>query len=135
MQITVVTSFVAACVTVFLLKGLHLFHLIKWQPVGFFKKWGIEGLHAFERWLILLLLLFVAALLLYMLFSLFPVRADVMSVLLGVLVAITIEWLIYRYPFEASSFKQLSVPFIVVVILIARFIIETAVFARNNLAR
>lgn len=131
----IITSLVAACALTLLLKGLHLFHFITWRPVGFVEKWGIEGAATLEKWFLLLVLCFFAALLLYGVFRFLPVRADIMSVLLGVVFAVTIEWLIFRYPFEASSWKQLSIPFIVIMILFMRFIIETAVFARNNLAR
>lgn len=135
MQIAVITSFVAACSMTLLLKGLHLFHFITWQPVGFLGKWGIEGLAPVEKWLVLVILCFFLALLLYSVFSFVPVRADIVSFFVGLLAALIIEWLIFHYPFEVSSFKKLSIPFIVVMIVITRFIIETAVFARNNLAR
>ncbi|MER1984886.1 MAG: hypothetical protein ABS949_06760 [Solibacillus sp.] len=135
MQIALITSIVAACSMTLALKGLHLFHFITWKPVGFFKKWGIEGIAPLEKWFILLIICFVVALIFYSIFILFPVRADIISFLLGVLIAVLIEWLIFRYPFEAHSFKELSIPFIVVMIIITRFIIETAVFARNNLVR
>lgn len=135
MQIAFITSAAAACAMTLLLKGLHLFHFISWKPVGFFKKWGIEGIAPLEKWLILFLVCFLFALLLYSIFSVFAVRASVVSFVVGLLLAVVIEWLIFRYPFEASSFKQLSIPFIVVMLIITRFIIETAVYARNNLAR
>lgn len=130
-----VTSIVAACSLALMLKGLHLFHLIDWSPVGFTKKWGIEGLATFEKWLILIVVLFLVAIVLYYIFSFLPLSASIMSILLGITIAILVEWTILRYPLEASSFKQLSIPFIVVVMMTLRFVIETATFARNNLVR
>ncbi|MEK4628187.1 MAG: DNA helicase [Solibacillus sp.] len=132
---SILTCIVAACVLALLLKFLHLFHFIKWSPVGFTKKLGIEDITAFEKWLIIILIFFVIALLLYYLFVYIPIRPDIASILLGLAVAILVEWIIYRYPLELSSFKKLSIPFIVVIMIMFRFIIESAAYLRNNLVR
>lgn len=135
MQIGLSTSIVAACSFAIVLKVLHLFDLIKWSPVGFVKKWKLENVATFEKWLLLLLFLFVAAILLYFICTLISIRPSVVSLILGCLIAVLAEWTIFRYPLEAASFKKLSIPFIVIVIITLRFIIETASFARNNLVR
>lgn len=112
------------------MKGLHYFHLIKWNPVGFYKKWDLfEGSSKLFQWSTLTLLLFVIALLLYVIMQFaHMIPAVLTSFLIGLFFAITIEWVARDLPLQLDSLKKISIPFLVVVICILRFLLETANF-------
>lgn len=130
MKVASITAIVSAISLAFFLKGLHYFHLIKWNPVGFYKKWDLfEGSSKLFQWSTLTLLLFVIALLLYVIMQFaHMIPAVLTSFLLGLLFTITIEWVALDLPLQLESFKKLSIPFIVVVICLLRFLLETANF-------
>lgn len=50
------------------------------------------------------------------------------SLIIGGVLALIVEWSIYDLPAELSSFKRLSIPFMVTVIMTSRFVFETATF-------
>jgi hypothetical protein len=132
-MILVVTSIVSAVLFTLALKLLHLFHLINWKPVGFVKQWGMEQLGTFEKWLLLIVILFIFAMLLFLIMQFVTrVPAVFTSFVIGLALAIVAEWIIFDYPLEAMSFKKLSIPFIVTVIITLRFIFETAAFSQRN---
>ncbi|KOS68091.1 hypothetical protein AEA09_05665 [Lysinibacillus contaminans] len=130
MKIASITAIVSAISLAICLKGLHYFHLIKWNPIGFYKKWELfEGSSKLFQWSTLTLLLFVVALLLYISLQFVHIIPAVLtSLLLGLLFTITIEWFALDLPLQLASFKKLSIPFIVVVICLLRFLLETANF-------
>lgn len=126
------TSIVVAVLFAGTLKLLKLFSFIKWNPVGFVEKWGIEQANGIEKWLVLACLLFLLALILYGIMQ-FVTRVPALftSILIGLAMAMTIEWIIFDLSAELDSFKRLSIPFIVMVIIACRFIFETAAFHRR----
>ncbi|MEO4052424.1 hypothetical protein [Solibacillus sp. CAU 1738] len=128
MLLAVITSIVSAIWLAGSLKILHYFSLIDWHPVGFTKKWDIAE-NAFSSWMILILLLFIGSLILYLLMQYsWKVPAFLTSLVIGVAIAIVAEWIIYDLPAENESFQELSIPFIIIVVITCRFIIETAKF-------
>lgn len=54
------------------------------------------------------------------------------SLLLGLLVTITLEWIALDLPLQLTSFKKLSIPFIVIVVCLLRFLLETANFHQKE---
>ena len=130
MKVASITAIVSAISLAICLKGLHYFNLIKWNPIGFYKKWELfEGSSKLFQWSTLTLLLFVMALLLYTSLQFVHIIPAVLtSLLLGLLFTITIEWFALDLPLQLASFKKLSIPFIVVVICLLRFLLETANF-------
>ncbi|MEK4229913.1 hypothetical protein [Solibacillus sp. FSL H8-0538] len=133
MQVSLMTSLVSAVFFAITLKLLHLFHLIKWKPVGYAKKWEMEGVGTFGKWLLLIVALFVVAMLFYVVMQFVTrVPAIFTSFVIGLALAIVAEWVIFDYPAELTSFKKLSIPFIVMVIITLRFIFETASFGRRG---
>ena len=77
----------------------------------------------------LAVLIFIANFILYLLMQYVQnVPPFITSLVIGGLFAIVAEWIIYDLPAEIYSFKKLSIPFIVTVVIAARFIIETASF-------
>ena len=133
MLVTVWTSLVSAVFFALALKLLHLFHFISWKPVGFANRWGMEDSSAAGKWVLLICLLFVIAFIMYLIMQFVTsVPAVFTSFVIGLLLAMVTEWVIFDYPAEAASFKKLSIPFIVIVIIALRFIFETAAFHRRE---
>ncbi|MBD8033468.1 MULTISPECIES: DNA helicase [Solibacillus] len=131
-----ITAIVAALLMTISLKGLHFFSLIPWQPVSFLKKYEWFEWTAFERWAVLFLILAVCAYVITLLAQfLFKAPPFLFSLILGLVIAVILEWLILDLPIEFSSVKKLSIPFIIVVLTIMRFIIETAQYKKLYIYR
>lgn len=113
------------------LKILQLFHFVSWHPIKFMKNWAIfSDSPPLLRWMLLFVFVFIASLIIYFLLQYsYLIPTAFTSIVVGLAIAFVLEWIIYDLPAEAASFKELSIPFIVVVILSCRFIIETATFA------
>lgn len=125
-----ITSFVASLFLTFMLKVLEYFKFIKWDPVGYTKKLNVlENAHESTQWMVLWFMIFILTLILYLVMQ-FVVQVPpfLTSLLIGGLIALVTEWIIYNLDAELSSFKKLSVPFMIVVIITSRFVFETATF-------
>lgn len=125
-----VTSIFASIILTASLKLLSFFKFIKWNPVGFSKRYHLfEDSHPFIIWIFLAILIFLVAFIFYLIMQYTSnVPPFITSLVIGVLFAIIVEWIIFDLPAELSSFKQLSIPFMVMVVITARFIFETATF-------
>ncbi|MBG9456353.1 hypothetical protein ABE61_20550 [Lysinibacillus sphaericus] len=134
MRVASITSLVGALVLALCLKGLHYFHLIKWNPIGFYKKWDLfEDSSKLFQWSFFILVLFMIGFILYItLRYVYIIPAVLSSFLLGLIVSITLEWIVLDLPLQSSSFKKLSIPFIVIVICLLRFLLETANFHQKE---
>ncbi|MFJ7731507.1 hypothetical protein ACIQXF_06370 [Lysinibacillus sp. NPDC097231] len=134
MKIASITSIVSALVLALCLKGLRYFHLIKWNPIGFYKKWDIfEGSSKLFQWSFLILVLFIIGFLLFItLRYVYIIPAILSSFLLGLFLTISLEWIVLDLPLQLSSFKKLSIPFMVIVICLLRFLLETANFHQKE---
>lgn len=134
MKVASITSLVSALVLALCLKGLHYFHLIKWNPIGFYKKWDLfEGSSKLFQWSFLILVLFLIGFLLYItLRYVYIIPAVLSSFLLGLFVSMTLEWIVLDLPLQSSSFKKLSIPFMVIIICLLRFLLETANFHQKE---
>lgn len=130
-----ITALVNALVLALCLKGLHYFHLIKWHPIGFYKKWNwFEDSSKLFQWTFFIILLFIIGLFLYMTMRyVYIIPAVFSSLLLGLLVTITLEWIVLDLPLQLTSFKKLSIPFIVIVVCLLRFLLETANFHQKEM--
>ncbi len=130
-----ITAFVNALVLALCLKGLHYFNLIKWHPIGFYKKWNwFEDSSKLFQWTFFIILLFLIGLFLYMTMRyVYIIPAVFSSLLLGLLVTITLEWIVLDLPLQLTSFKKLSIPFIVIVVCLLRFLLETANFHQKEM--
>lgn len=134
MKVASITSLVSALVLALCLKGFQYFHLIKWNPIGFYKKWDLfEGSSKLFQWSFLILILFIIGFVLYItLRYVYIIPAVLSSFLLGLFLSITLEWIVLDLPLQSSSFKKLSIPFIVIVICLLRFLLETANFHQKE---
>lgn len=124
------TSIAASLFLTFSLKMLSIFKFIKWNPIGFTKNLFIlEDSHPLIQWLFLVFIIFVVTFILYIIMQFVElVPAFLTSLILGAIIALVIEWIIFDLPAELSSFKKLSIPFMVIIVMTARFVFETAVF-------
>lgn len=126
------TAVVAAMVFTVSLKGLHLFHLVKWNPIHFLQKVEKFEWTTFACWVVLFFILFAVAYVLLVIFQL-PIFVSplVVSLVFGLVMALVIEWQVRNLPIEWTSIKKLSVPFIVLLLISMRFLTETAYTIRK----
>ncbi|MET4562388.1 hypothetical protein [Lysinibacillus parviboronicapiens] len=134
MKVASITSIVSAFVLALCLRGLHFFHLIDWNPIGFYKKWELfEDSSKLFQWSFLTFILFLFGFFLFItLRYVHIIPAVLTSFLLGLIFTITLEWIVLDLPLQPASFKKLSIPFMVVVICLLRFLLETANFHQKE---
>ncbi|SEM44972.1 hypothetical protein SAMN04487786_1828 [Paenisporosarcina quisquiliarum] len=128
--LSISTSLVAAIFTTILFKFLDYFQFIKWDPIGYTKTFQfLKGSNVYVKWIILFLVIWGICFLLYyvcLLFAKIPV--SITSIALGLLIAIALEWIILDADSIEKTIKKLSIPFICIVIVAVRFIMESAIF-------
>ncbi|MET3574785.1 hypothetical protein ACFFIY_10790 [Bhargavaea ullalensis] len=127
------TAGAVALMTCLGLKFLHYFKFIRWHPAGWTDKIGVKNAAWPIDWALLFAGLFLAALILYFISRMLAKwPSGVTALIIGVAAALLAEWLIFR-PDTLSSFKdRLSVPFIVLVLIAVRFVMETAIFHKKR---
>lgn len=128
--LAIVTSLFASIILSAELKMLSYFKIIKWNPIGFADRYSIlEDSHPFVHWIFLAIMIWLISFILYLIMQyVHNVPPFITSLVIGVIFAMVIEWIIYDLPAELSSFKKLSIPFMVIVVICARFLFETASF-------
>ncbi|WP_277587458.1 hypothetical protein [Psychrobacillus antarcticus] len=128
--LSISTSLVAALGTTILFKFLDYFKFIKWNPIGYTKTFPLfKESNVFVKWIILFLFIWGICFLLYyvcLLFAKIPV--SITSIVLGLLIAFTLEWFILDADSIDKTIKKLSIPFICIVIVAVRFVMESAIF-------
>ena len=128
--LAMITSLFASIFLTFSLKVLSYLNFIKWNPVGYTKRLDIlQSNHPLIQWLFLAIVIFLITLILYLIMQFVElVPAFITSLVIGGVLALISEWIIFDLPAELKSFKKLSIPFIVTVVITARFVFETATF-------
>lgn len=118
------TSFVMALVLTAWLKVLHLFSLLKWHPTGFLKTTTDV---AFFRYIILFILLYAVMMGFFVICTNLPNKWSFLtSLIFGLLLSYGLISLFEgQWVQDRKTFAQ-SIPFIVTVLTVVRFIIETA---------
>lgn len=128
--LSISTSLAAAIVTTLLCKFLDYFHFIKWNPIGYTQTFQfLKGSNVYIKWIILFLFIWGICFLLYyvsLLFAKIPV--SITSIAVGLLLAITLEWIILDGDSIEKTIKKLSIPFICIVVIIVRFVMESSIF-------
>lgn len=128
--LSISTSLAAAIVTTLLCKFLDYFHFIKWNPIGYTQTFQfLKGSNVYIKWIILFLIIWGICFLLYyvsLLFAKIPV--SITSIAVGLLLAITLEWIILDGDSIEKTIKKLSIPFICIVVIIVRFVMESSIF-------
>nr|WP_106779839.1 hypothetical protein [Lysinibacillus timonensis] len=130
LRIAILTSIAASIFLTISLLALSFFKFIQWNPVDYTNRFGIlQHNHELVKWTFLGIILAIIILIFFLIMQYVAlVPAFFSSLVIGGVVALIIEWIIYGLPAELSSFSQLSVPFIITVIITARFVFETASF-------
>ena len=124
------TSFAATVVTIIMLKILDFFHFIKWNPVGFSDTFhSLKDSNALIKWGILFIIVWAASILLYYISLLFmKIPVAITSIALGLIIALLLEWIILDASSIEKTIKRVSIPFICIIILATRFLMESAIF-------
>lgn len=124
------TSFAVTLITVIMFKILDFFHFIKWDPVGFSDNFqALKDSNAFIKWGILFIIVWAASILLYYISLLFmKIPVAITSIALGLLIAFALEWIILDASSIEKTIKRMSIPFICIIILATRFLMESAIF-------
>ncbi|MFC7364858.1 MULTISPECIES: hypothetical protein [Bhargavaea] len=118
------------------LKFLHYFKFIKWNPTGWAERYGIfaDG-HWVARWLLLFVAICVVALISYYLFALsWKWKVSITAAVVGLVIAGLTEWLIVRPAGYDEFRKAISVPYAALILIVTRFVMETAVFHKKQQA-
>ena len=134
-SLSIFTSITAAIVTVILLKMLSFFHFIKWSPVGFSKMFELfSKSNVYVKWGLLLIVTWVLCVALYYLSILFiKIPVSISSLVLGVILALVMEFIILDADSLEKTIEKISIPFICIVVIMTRFIMESAIFhAQDN---
>lgn len=132
--LSISTSLVAAMGATILFKLLDYFHFIKWNPIGYTKTFHLlKESNVYVKWIILFLVIWGVCFLLYYISLLFvKIPVSITSIALGLLIAIALEWIILDADSLEKTIKKLSIPFICIVIVGVRFIMESAIFHQQD---
>ncbi|MEK3981241.1 hypothetical protein MKY37_19720 [Psychrobacillus sp. FSL K6-2836] len=128
--LSISTSLVAALTTTILFKLLDFFHFIKWNPIGYAKTFQLlKESNVYIKWISLFFIIWGVCFLLYyvsLLFAKIPV--SITSIAVGLLIAVALEWIILDTDSIEKTIKRISIPFICIVIVGVRFVMESAIF-------
>lgn len=132
--ISLSTSFVAALTFSLLLKMMDKFHFIEWNPVGFSDKLQLfSSSHIVVKWIMLFFVIWFFCILLYYISLIFmKVPVSISSLGLGILLAFAIEWVILDENSMEKLIKHVSIPFMCIVIMSVRFLMESAIFQAQD---
>ncbi|GGA30782.1 hypothetical protein [Psychrobacillus lasiicapitis] len=124
------TSFTVALITVIMLKILDFFHFIKWDPVGFSDTFHVlKDSNTFIKWVILFIVVWAASIILYYISLIFmKIPIAITSIALGLIIAFILEWIILDASTIEKTIKRMSIPFICIIIVATRFLMESAIF-------
>lgn len=124
------TSFAGTVIIVIMLKILDFFHFIQWDPVGFSDTFHIlKDSNTFIKWGILFIIVWAGSIILYYISLLFmKIPVPITSIALGLLIAFVLEWIILDASSIEKTIKRMSIPFICIIILATRFLMESAIF-------
>ncbi|QFF99416.1 hypothetical protein PB01_11595 [Psychrobacillus glaciei] len=128
--LSVSTSFVAALLCIFFLKMMEFFHFIKWNPIGYADKLEVFSKSKdYWKWIILFIGLWCFCIILYYISLIFiKIPVSISSLALGIILAVALEWLFLDKISVSKTIKHLSIPFICIVVMLLRFLMESAIF-------
>ena len=124
------TSLVAALFLTIWLKVLHLFKLMPWHPTSFLKTTTTEP---FFRYIILFALLYGGIFILFILFAGLPTKfLFIQALIIGLVISyLFISWFENAW-LVGAQIREANIPFTVTVLLLVRFLVETATFHRKE---
>jgi hypothetical protein len=128
--LSIITGFVAALLFTITLRFFKLFDFIKWDPIGYSDKLNIlTSSKGIVKWIILFLFIWIICIILYyfsFIFMKMPVAIS--SLMVGIILAVAVEWLIMNDNTLIQLLKIVSIPFICIVTISLRFVMEAAIF-------
>lgn len=129
-SLSISTSFVAAIICMVLLKVLELFHFIKWSPIGYAENFEtLSSIKDYLKWGILFIGIWCFCILLYYISLIFlKIPVSISSLVLGVILAFVLEWIFLDKISVSKTIKHISIPFVCVVVMLLRFLMESAFF-------
>lgn len=129
-SIALSTSFAATLFLIVMLKILDFFHFIKWNPIGFYKMFHIfSKSHVFVKWGILFIIIWAVCIVLFYISMLFmKIPVSITSIAVGLLIAFVLEWIILDADTLEKTIKKMSIPFICIIIISTRFLMESSIF-------
>ncbi|MFX3674781.1 MAG: hypothetical protein ACE3JQ_10080 [Paenisporosarcina sp.] len=122
-----ITTMVSAILFTCILLFLKVFKYISWSPIGWTKRYKIfQTEHTMVKWILLAIAISITILILLKLFS-YTTRINPVftSILIGLVLWGIIEWMIKG---DFTFLKKSSLPFLAMVILFCRALVETSVF-------
>ncbi|SER80691.1 hypothetical protein [Psychrobacillus sp. OK032] len=133
-SLVISTSIAATVVILIMLKILDFFHFIKWDPVGFADNFqSLKDSNVFIKWGILFIIVWAASIVLYYISLLFmKIPVAITSLAIGLLIAFALEWIILDASSIEKTIKKMSIPFICIIILATRFLMESAIFQAQD---
>ena len=128
--LSISTSFVAAIISLVFLKLLELFNFIKWSPIGYAENFdSLSSIKDYLKWGILFIGLWCFCILLYYISLIFlKIPVSISSLVLGIILAIVMEWIFLDKISVSKTIKHISIPFVCVVVMLLRFLMESAIF-------
>ncbi|WP_144511065.1 hypothetical protein [Bacillus sp. FJAT-22090] len=129
-SIAISTSFAATLFLIIMLKVLDFFHFIKWNPIGFSNTFHIfNKSNVFVKWGILFIIVWAICTVLYYISMLFmKIPVSITSIAVGLLIAFALEWIILDADTMEKTIKKMSIPFICIIIISTRFLMESSIF-------
>lgn len=128
--LSIITGFVAALLFTITLRFFKLFDFIQWDPIGYSDKLNIlTSTKGIVKWILLFLFIWIICIILYyfsFIFMKMPVAIS--SLMVGIILAIAVEWLIMNDNTLIQLLKIVSIPFICIVTISLRFVMEAAIF-------
>ena len=122
------TSLFSALILTGWLKVLHLFDFMRWHPTSFLKTTTDV---AFFRYVLLFVLLYAVLFVAFFLFAQVPVtKPFILALIVGLLISYgLISWFEGEWLKERKMIAR-DIPFIVTILIVVRFVFETASFHR-----
>lgn len=133
--LSISTSFAATLVCIILLLIMDLFDFIKWSPIGFADKIQLfDSTPNYIKWSVLFIVIWGICILFYYISLIFlKIPVSISSLGIGILIAVFLEWLILDKSSFIETIKHLSIPFMCIIVILARFLMESAIFhAQDN---
>jgi hypothetical protein len=121
------TAIFASILFTFTLLFLKVFKFITWNPIGWYKELKFFPMsHVVFKWSLLAVIIFIVVMILLKLFS-FTIKIHPIftSIIIGIILWGLVEWAIEK---DFSFIKKNSIPFLAMLILFCRALVETSVF-------
>lgn len=129
-KIVTMTSIVNSMVILLFLKFFHAFHFIKWHPTAFMKSIVIiRDFGSLEKWFTLGVMIAIATGVLFFA-TMFVVALPntVTSIMIATVICVIVYSFIFSFQYEWDKWKTISIPFVALIMISVRFIVETSTF-------